>query len=397
MERRLNEFLKTSDKNKCCGCLSCVYSCPKKCINTEKDREGFIYPIITDMNSCINCGMCRNVCPIEKNDFINSEKMIIGAVNKNRDDLLKSSSGGVFIAFAKNVIRNNGIVYGVSFENLIAKYERVTKVSDLNNILGSKYLQADLNELYLKVKEDLNKEKNVLVCGTPCYIAGLKKYLGKNYDNLITIDFICHGVPSQKIFDLYIKEIKKKGNVKEFKFRDKTIHGWGISATYIDVQKNKIVSKLSVSSPYIWAYLKNLIHRPVCYTCPYASENRSSDITIGDFWNMDYVDCTLDDSNGVSIIKINNQKGKKIFNSISDNFEFQVVDYGKSLYTNEALYKPSKKPIERDQIYSNIDKMDFKKIVNKYFKMPNQLIVRIKSLIPKEIRNNIKNIINKFV
>ncbi|MCF7630677.1 Coenzyme F420 hydrogenase/dehydrogenase, beta subunit C-terminal domain [[Ruminococcus] lactaris] len=390
-----NEFLETGNKDKCCGCNACIESCPRKCLDIIYDEEGFNYPILKSSDMCIHCGKCKLVCPMEENKCLNSNRVFYGMVNKNKGELLKSSSGGVFIQLALNVLKNNGIVYGVTFSENKAIYCRVDKYEDLDQVLGSKYIQADSRGIYTKVRNDLRNGLKVLICGTPCFVAGLKSFLKKEYEQLITTDLICHGVPSQKIFDKYFNWLEEKNStqIEDFSFRDKKVHGWGISATYR--VKDKLISDLSVSSPYVWAYLKNYLHRPSCYSCPYATENRPGDITLGDFWEMDSVDCKLDYKDGISLVKINSEKGINYFNKIKSNFFFQKMDYERCIYTNGALYEASKKTDNRDCIYRNIDCMTFDSLVKKYFNMPNPIIVKMKKIIPVKIKNNIKKIIKR--
>ena len=392
---RKNKFLETGDKSNCCGCNACVQSCPNICLDTMYDEEGFNYPILKYPDTCIQCGKCKFVCPMEQNNFVNINRNFYGVVNKNKEQLLKSSSGGVFIQLALNMLNDKGIVYGVTLSDNNAVYCRIDNYKDLEQILGSKYIQADSSDIYTNIQNDLNNGLRVLICGTPCFIAGLKKFLKKEYKQLFTIDLICHGVPSQKIFDKYFEwlEAKNKGKISNFSFRDKKIHGWGISATY-EIQ-NKLKSELSVSSPYVWAYLKNYLHRPSCYTCPYATENRPGEITLGDFWEMDRVGCKLDYKDGISLVKINNEKGMNYFKEIKANFFIEEMEYEGCIYTNGALYEPSKRPDNRDYIYRNIDCMTFDSLVKKYFNMPNQIVVKMKKTVPIKLKKFIKTVIKR--
>lgn len=383
----LNEYLKTNNKEKCCGCNACVLSCPKNCLTINNDSEGFNYPVFIDKSQCIECGICLKVCPMTINSNKNEINSFYGIVNKNTELLLKSSSGGVFGEIANVFLKNNGIVYGVALENNVAKYVRVDDLNSLNSLLGSKYIQAEANNIYQQIKIDLNNNLNVLISGTPCFISGLNKFLDKKYINLLTIDLICHGVPSQKLFDKYINwlEKNKKGKVKDFQFRNKSIFGWGISATY--KVNNRIYSELTTVSPYLWAYLKNYIHRPSCYKCPYTNISRPSDITIGDFWDMDKADCNLDYKNGISLIKINTNKGLNLFINIKDKFLYQEVSADKTIKTNMALYQPAPYMKKRDYIYNNIDNISFGIIVKKYFNMPNKFLILLKNICPDNIKN----------
>ncbi len=385
-----NLFLESADRNTCCGCMGCVQACPTRVLKADMDSEGFYYPKMIAEGECVDCGICKSVCPMENSSLQNEKKEIVAALSKDEKILQSSSSGGIFAEAAHWVIAKGGIVYGVEMNDTQVCYKRADKAEAITSLLGSKYVQANTNGVYTLIKQDVLRGNRVLVCSTPCFIAGLKLFLKKPFDNLVTMDLICHGVPSQKIFDKYITSLGKEGEISNYKFRDKRIYGWGISGTY--EKRGKTKARLTVSSPYEWAYLKNYLHRPSCYHCPYAKEDRPGDLTIGDFWNMDKVACGLDYSKGISIVKINNQAGCAFLEELSQRLLVESVDYAKSLLTNEALYQPSPFHKNRDLIYQNMDTMNFKKMVKKYFNMPNQFIVQSKKLMPQGVKNKLKKL-----
>ena len=229
---------KICDKDKCCGCHACINICPKNAITMETDIGGFKYPVI-DQSKCIKCGMCKKVCPVLINK-VNSKKDIISyaCFNKNLSERLNSSSGGIFVLLAKQIIKRKGVVFGASFDqNFEVRHSWIETENDLNQFMGSKYTQSTIGNTYKKARDILDKGKYVLFSGTPCQIEGLKSYLRKDYDKLITQDIICHGVPSPKLWKKYIEYQKQKHgeNMKSISFRNKDN---GDSRTLKQLSKN---------------------------------------------------------------------------------------------------------------------------------------------------------------
>ena len=227
--------------------------------------------------------------------------------------LNKSSSGGIFTLIANEVLKNNGIVVGASFdEGETVNHIIVDNYKDLEKLKGSKYVQSNINDIYKKIKQYLDKNIKVLFTGTPCQIAGLKSYLSKEYENLMTIDIVCHGVPSPMVFRKYLKE--KFGNstqIVDINFRDK-INGWSSSDLIITFQAHDFtVSEKDKENEYITAFLKNYILRKSCFNCPFQKLPRQGDITIGDFWKIQKYDENLDDKKGTSVVLVNNKKGQE--------------------------------------------------------------------------------------
>ena len=203
-------MISIKDKKKCCGCSACVQRCPKQCINFREDNEGFRYPYI-DTDKCINCGLCEKVCPIINQYNEKVPTKVYAAINTNEKIRMQSSSGGIFTYIATKVIEEKGVVFGARFDkNWEVKHDFTENIEGLSAFRGSKYMQSRIEDNYLKVEKFLKDGRKVLFSGTPCQIAGLKRYLKKNYENLLTIDIICHGVPSPKIWRLYLNEIYKK-------------------------------------------------------------------------------------------------------------------------------------------------------------------------------------------
>lgn len=195
-----------TDKRDCCGCNSCVQRCPKSCIRMREDDEGFLYPEV-DESVCIDCGLCEKVCPVIHQARENRPIVVCAAKNKSEEIRYQSSSGGVFTALANEIIREGGVVFGAGFdENWEVKHDCTETVEGLSAFRGSKYVQSRIGDSFKKAEQFLKIGRTVLFSGTPCQIAGLKRFLRKEYDNLLTVDFICHGVPSPGVWREYLKE-----------------------------------------------------------------------------------------------------------------------------------------------------------------------------------------------
>lgn len=392
-------------KENCCGCGACVNICPKKAITLEEDEYGFKYPKI-DFNKCINCGLCKKVCNFKKEkQKIDKNVKAYAAVSEKKEILLKSASGGIFATIAKNILDNKGIVYGCSmdYKNIKAEHIRIENEKDIVKLQGSKYVQSDLKDIYLKIKKDLDDNKIVLFSGTPCQVDGLYGFLlGKEYDNLFTIDIICHGVPSEKMFKDYIKFIEKKENIKitNYIFRDKT-NGWGLYAKYFfETQKRKRRYKIipSFKSSYYQMFLDSLTYRENCYKCPYAGTKRIGNITIGDFWGIEQEHSielnkrNIKSKNGVSCILVNDSKGEKLIQTYGLNLELIESEYKKVANHNNQLNESSLKKEERKKIFNIYMKNGYEELDKWYYKKNRfkNLLKTIWWSFPKKFKNMLK-------
>ena len=240
--RRCLIIIEISNKKECSGCYACVSICPKRCISMQIDNEGFWYPLV-DKNECIECGMCEKHCPVKKSKRNYRDIEGYAAINKNSTVQKRSSSGGVFTLLAEYVLENGGVVYGAAFdEEYMVRHIGVERIHELGKLQGSKYVQSQMGSIYLEVKEKLNRGKIVYFSGTPCQVDGLIAFLGKEYDNLICQDIICHGVPSPKIWKQYLKQFNIEKNAKIL-FRDKRT-GWESYSFTID-QREKYTQRAS--------------------------------------------------------------------------------------------------------------------------------------------------------
>lgn len=312
-EGREKEMIVLFDKKEqCCCCAACMNICPTQAITIKADVDGFTFPEI-NKDLCTECGLCNKVCafqniPVKGDDPIAT----YAAINKNSNILSASASGGVFGALASLVFDQKGVVFGCAYNDILEpEHISIDNLLDLEKIQGSKYVQSDINTTYTEAKRYLENGRYVLFTGTPCQIAGLKSFLGKDYENLITADLICHGVPSAKFFKGYIKylEGKLKGRVIDFKFRDKS-KGWGLMGKVIYKKGDKILEKfINPKTSYYYDYfLKGYIYRENCYECKYACGSREGDFTMGDYWGIEKVHPEIETKNGVSVFLINSKK-----------------------------------------------------------------------------------------
>lgn len=374
-------------KNKCFGCGACFQCCPKKAIKMESDSEGFLFPKI-DEKKCINCGLCEKKCPsvtpIKKKDFVPE---YYAATYLDKEICKKSASGGAFAALAVKTLENGGIVFGCAYDDEFnAFHVKINSAKDLEKLQGSKYVSSDTKMTFVETKEILDSGKIVLYSGRPCQIAGLLKYLGRNYDNLITIDLVCHGVPSQLLFSKYLEWLgmKNGGKIIYYGFRDKDIGGWSCSGKI--KTKNKTKKLQSYCDPYYASFLRGETYRVSCYECPFATPERVGDITICDFWGVEKFYPNINKSNGVSGIIVNSNKGKELLKKTLDSFFIHEISLDELRMQNLNLNRPTPMPEKRQNVYKNC-------IINGKF-VPN---VEYSSLLKFLIKQNISKLMPKQI
>ncbi len=368
-------MIEVEQKSKCCGCYGCYNICPKNAIEMVQDEKGFYYPKVIK-EKCINCGLCNQICPISnKTEIINSPKAF-AAYNKEEKIRKESSSGGVFTLLAEKILEQNGVVFGAKFDknfNVIHSY--VEKIEDLEVFRGSKYVQSKIGETYKKAEEFLKNGRLVLFSGTPCQIEGLKKYLRKEYDNLYTQDIICHGVPSEKVHQKYLKHLEKKikTEIKEVRHRTK-INGWKKWTVNITFKNKQNYQQEHDNDIYMKAFLRNISLRDSCYECSFKKKNRISDITLADFWGIENILPEMDDDKGTSLVIINSEKGQELFDNVKNNLIVKEVDFEKAISYNPSLIKSEEPDKNRDKFFRDLDKLDFDKLVKKY--IPKRSLLR---------------------
>lgn len=357
------------NKQDCCGCTACMQRCPKSCITMLEDEEGFFYPSV-DNTSCINCGICEKVCPIINQDETRKPLIVYAGINTNEEQRLKSSSGGIFVLLAEQIIKEGGVVFGAHFNNnWEVEHCYVETLEHIEPLMRSKYVQSNINNTYKEAECFLKQKRKVLYVGTPCQISGLKKFLRKEYDNLIAVDFICHGVPSPGIWRKYLHQLNdfssKKNcvssfNVKEdiinINFREKQLGGysWRNFGFVINNNDETLVNSDFRKNNYMNAFLQNIILRPSCYSCKAKSGKSGSDITISDFWGIENIDNKFNDDKGVSMIIINTDKGMTLL-SKQDSLSMNVVPTDLSLSQNIMYSESVREPKNRTAFFKNIN------------------------------------------
>lgn len=345
-------MIEIKEKAFCCGCNACVQRCPKQCISMHEDEEGFLYPRV-DKTICIECGLCEKVCPVINQNEPRKPLKVYAAYNKDEKIRRESSSGGVFTAIAEQVIDEGGIVFGACFdENWEVKHDYTETKEGLKAFRGSKYVQSRIKDNYQKAEHYLKEGRKVLFSGTPCQIARLKKYLCKEYENLLTVDFICHGVPSPKVWRMYLNEtiarqcgknsvssdlksllFERNARIEGISFRDKRL-GWKkysfaltFSTTNGRGEKNTVsLCEVFTKNAYMRGFIDNVYLRPSCYRCSMKQSKGGSDLMIGDLWGAKRINKVLkDDDKGLSSLMVFNRKGEQI--TQLDNLHNLEVDY----------------------------------------------------------------------
>ena len=326
-------MINITDKSKCCGCSACVQRCPKQCIVMQGDEEGFLYPQV-DVSLCIDCGACETVCPVINQDEPITPLKVFAAKNTDDEQRLCSSSGGVFIRLAEKTICEGGVVFGARFDKYWGvEHSYAETLEELEPLMRSKYVQSRIGNAYKKAECFLRQGRKVLFVGTACQIAGLRKFLHKDYDNLLAVDVLCHGVPSPEIWHTYLEHLKYKTNCKTITsiiFRGKQEQGYEWK-NYGFVVKGKdregkertICSEGFMLNIYLKGFLYNLYLRPSCHQCPSKDGKNGSDITLADFWGIESLDSEFADNKGVSIVFVQSEKALKVLGKLQG---FSVVE-----------------------------------------------------------------------
>lgn len=337
----------------CTGCHACFQICPKNAIEMKPDKRGFLYPEIND-EVCIECGLCQKACPLINAPQLNPWKVAYGAYAADKSIHKKSSSGAIFYLLARQVIQNGGVVFGAAMEkDLTVRHQRAETEEELDALRKTKYVQSQIGNTYKQTRDCLLRGRQVLFSGTPCQIAGLKAYLQKDYNSLVTVDLICHGVPSPAVFKRYCSEIFSD-KIQNVEFRNKD-EGMACTKVVFQTDQGQKIEELYSESPYIKGFIQNLYLRSSCFSCHFKGYERASDLTIGDFWSCKEFYPDLNSDLGTSGVIVHSQKGKDLFNSIQQELTFQKVDCDKLEVWNECL-KESTKPNPRSQEFEKLEK-----------------------------------------
>lgn len=362
-------MISNTDPKDCCGCTACESICPQGAISMRPDNLGFLYPAI-DENKCTKCNLCSKVCSFNKNYKKNAvgEIEVYAVRHKNIAEIENSRSGAMFIAITDYILSNGGVVYGAGYKgHFVVTHKRATSKEERDEFRGSKYVQSDLGNTFKSVRRDLKDGLLVCFSGTPCQTSGLHSYLETSRTdskNLITIDIVCHGVPSPYIWRDYLAYIEKKyhGKATAVSFRDKEACGWTAHKESFIINEKKVVS-----DTYTNLFYKHIMFRHSCQVCHYTNTIRPSDITIADFWGWERVDTDFNkDDKGVSLVLINSTKGRELFEIVKSSIDFIKTEIGLALQPN--LQQPSAVSPQRMDFEKDYKKRGLEYVLKKYGK-----------------------------
>lgn len=381
-------------KEDCCGCAACVQVCPKSCITMVRDAEGFDYPK-ADSERCVSCGLCEKVCPVSHAQAEPAGEPKAFAAYGPDKDRAESSSGGIFAQLARQTLAQGGLVFGAAMaeDSKIAVHTAIDSEGDLPRLQGSKYLQSHVGNCFRQAKEALEAGRAVLFTGTPCQIEGLLHFLGRDYENLVTADVICHGVPSEKLWQKYLdcQQHRYGSRVTRVSFRDKR-QGWKSFSMALTFENGKQYAKKLYFDTYLQLFLQDLCLRPSCYACPSRKKHRVSDLTLGDFWGCDRVCPEMDDDTGLSLVLIHSEKGQRAFDALS--LKRKTVTLEQALTANKAVIRSPKMPENREAVLSALDGCSIDAVGKRYLrKLPWKQALRLS--LPEGAVRKIKRVLHR--
>lgn len=364
------KYIQIDNKAKCCGCTACKSICPQNAIEMKEDEEGFLYPRV-DTNKCINCGMCKNVCPIlNKNSNAKKQHAYIFQ-NKNEEIRKQSTSGGAFSAIAEKILDRGGIVYGAIFdEEFKVIHKGIERKEELYKFRNSKYVQSEIQDSFREVKENLDKDRWVCFSGTSCQIEGLKNFLRKDYQKLILVDVVCRAVPSPLIWKKYLKLKKNKiKDIKKIYFRDKY---YGYKYSNLSIYNSKDQKKPEYhqgveTDPYLRAFFSNICDRPACYNCQFKKQNRESDITIWDCFNVEKYNKSMDDDKGTTRILTNSEKGDRLIKELYEDHRIEEINVDMAVNGFLAMFQSVKYNKKRTEFFKDANLLSEQEFFDKYF------------------------------
>lgn len=396
------EYWKTKDKQSCCGCRACEQVCSRKALTMEADEEGFLYPDLK-IDACVDCGKCKAVCPVEHRPAGNSPINAYAVQHKDTVILAKSSSGGVFRMLADKILSLGGCVVGCRWSaNNRPALAIAEDIDSLAAMQGSKYLFSDTDLIYSKVKHRLSTGQTVLFTGAPCQCAALQNFLGGTYDNLIIAEFLCHGMPSQQIFDAYVQAIERKlqTSIYDIHFRDKRRRGWGLAFSYKYKQgkTEKYRSNIGLTDPYLFGYLQGYYNRYICYRCPFRGEKRVADITFCDYWGAEQEPLLLNSFSielGISAVTANTPKGCSLLKGLDSHGLWLQTTPEKIANGNHMLLNLSEEqvPALRHQIYRFVQESGWDEIAHRFLRVDKRTLRVIWYSIPVKVAKTIRKLL----
>lgn len=359
------QTINSVSRKECTGCGTCINICPAEAISMQENNEGFLYPVI-DEDKCTNCGLCAKRCPIlserKNTNKKNPECYAVMATDEIRS---MSSSGGMFTLIADYILEQGGYVCGAAYNNdWSVSHIIVDNKEDVSKLRGSKYLQSNTEKCYTEIKKLLKNNKKVLFTGCPCQVAGLYGYLGKDYENLLTMELLCHGTPSYKTFKKYLDETFPEADIERIEFRDKSLN-WCSSNIMIYHSSGEISVMNVKDDPYEKGFHRGLFNRESCAPCKFARLPRQADFTVADWWGIHKIKPEYDDKKGTSLVLTNNPKAEKTFLTIKTNMKkvCQIPLKDAKSSVNVTIYRPLKHNQGRNNYFKSIDNIPFLKNV----------------------------------
>lgn len=381
------------DKRNCCGCGACLQRCPKHCISMSEDNEGFLYPQI-DRDKCIDCGLCEKVCPMINKNSTTKPLKVFAAKNPEKEKLIRSSSGGLFIALAEQTIADKGVVFGVTFDRQWeAHHIAATTKNELQAMMGSKYLQSRTEETFIEAEKYLKAGQRVMFTGTPCQIAGLKKFLRQDYPNLLTVELVCHGVPSPGIWRKWLNEYMSNHSSSEItgiSFREKQRSGYDwIRYGFVMWQKSGDTDTVLYSheagyTPFMRGFLGDIYLRPSCYACHIKCGSSGADISIADYNGIKKIHPEWFDDKGVGLAFIHSGKGLDAL--AATGIKATETTLEDATAENKSYWQPTALPQYRQKFFDMIKSdMTVEEAVERCLRKP--LPIRTWKKFSRKIRN----------
>ena len=379
------------DSDKCVGCAACASACPTHSITMKEDKEGFLQPRI-DKKTCIGCHKCQKTCPIiNKESESKGETKAYAAINKDDSVRAKSSSGGIFHALAKWTIEQKGVVFGARFdEKWEVMHDYCETLEGIIPFMGSKYVQSRIGDTYRQARNFLEQGRWVLFSGTPCQLAGLRAFLGKQYERLIQVDLICHGVPSPSVWRSYLKDFVTDGEILSISFRDKEegwLHFQNVTTT---TTTTTTIREHQMENPYFRGFLKNVYLRKSCYDCSFKTLHRNTDITLADSWGIDHYCPEMNDDRGTSLVIIHSKKALQLFTSVANLCYAEIQNLSEALFYNSMMIESVSLPKhhKRDVFLVSLKLFGFKKSCR--YIDTDILFVRLAKYVKKRINAIVK-------
>lgn len=371
IEKDIVDYLDLIPREDCTGCSACASACPAECVSLAADERGFLHPVV-DHSKCIDCGLCNRVCPVLNEDSFKSPAGSHFFSCKHRDDDVRrnSSSGGFFYELANMVISEGGVVCGARFSSDYKKvyHSLAFTFEEFQPMRVSKYVQSEMRDTYNRVRDVLKTGKKVLFTGTPCQVVGLKAFLMKDYYNLISIEVVCHGVPSQKVWDYYLSSLEKEydSKVSSVSFRDKR-EGWRNYHITIGFDNGIVFSEPGKDNAYMKSFLTDLNIRESCTRCHFKRFASGADITMGDFWGSTELGDSYSDDVGISVLGLHTEKAKQLFDTLQDKVKgVRRLSEKEAFVFNESYSQSANKHPDKNLFFDQYVESGLIQLVNEH-------------------------------